>query len=247
MRTEQVKPICGKIDHLLRHIMHCPHLASDTELVVRARKEYERRNPKKSNKENTPASSFIYTPQMATLSQATLVSSIPPGPSTPGQQTPMRPAISDPSLAAQFLDVNMTPTVDPFGHPAKRLRYAPPDAFEAFYGETVPVAQWSDDLQEQFSADLCRMFIACNIAWSAVENPHFRAFFARWMSQAILPGRKTLSGRILDALADEAENEMTDRVRGRYATGQCDGWKNITKDSLIASMINVEYTVCLLF
>lgn len=36
---------------------------------------------------------------------------------------------------------------------------------------------------------------------------------------------------------------MRQEVHGRYVTGQCDGWKNISKDSLVASMINVEYTV----
>ena len=36
---------------------------------------------------------------------------------------------------------------------------------------------------------------------------------------------------------------MKSKVSGKFATGQCDGWKNIAKTSLIASMINVEYVV----
>ena len=87
------------------------------------------------------------------------------------------------------------------------------------------------------------LFIACNIAWSAVEHPFFRVFFARWLPYAILPGRKSMSQGILDRLAGSVEKEMKVRVDSRYATGQCDGWKNITKRSLVASIINVEYTV----
>lgn len=32
-------------------------------------------------------------------------------------------------------------------------------------------------------------------------------------------------------------------VKGRYATGQCDGWKNISKDHIIVTIINAEYMV----
>ena len=56
-----------------------------------------------------------------------------------------------------------------------------------------------------------------------------------------MPGRLLLSGWILD---EEAAKVM-DKVKAyvKFATGQCDAWKNIAKTSLVASMINVEYTV----
>ena len=98
-------------------------------------------------------------------------------------------------------------------------------------------------MQDRFAVDLCRLFIACNIAWSAAEHPYFRAFFAQWLPQAILPGRKSLSNGLLDRLAEEVEGGMKIDVTKRYATGQSDGWKNITKQSLVASVMNVEYTV----
>ncbi|KAI0362751.1 hypothetical protein OH77DRAFT_1379925, partial [Trametes cingulata] len=53
-------------------------------------------------------------------------------------------------------------------------------------------------------------------------------------------------GRILDAEAERVMAHMRYASNGRYATGQCDGWKNISRDSLVASMINVEYTPWLL-
>ncbi|KIK76711.1 hypothetical protein PAXRUDRAFT_76299, partial [Paxillus rubicundulus Ve08.2h10] len=57
-----------------------------------------------------------------------------------------------------------------------------------------------------------------------------------------MPGRKQLSGRILDEEADKVVEEMKQVLKGKFATGQSDGWKNITKTSLVASLINVEYT-----
>ncbi|EMD37962.1 hypothetical protein CERSUDRAFT_29916, partial [Gelatoporia subvermispora B] len=53
-------------------------------------------------------------------------------------------------------------------------------------------------------------------------------------------------GRILDQESHKVVVDMKTRVKGRYGTGQCDGWKNITKTSLVASMINVEYMPYLL-
>lgn len=52
-----------------------------------------------------------------------------------------------------------------------------------------------------------------------------------------------LSGAVLDDLTKNIENEMKSKVMGKFATSQRDGWKNIAKTSLIASMINVEYVV----
>ena len=36
---------------------------------------------------------------------------------------------------------------------------------------------------------------------------------------------------------------MKSKVSGKFAMGQCGGWKNTAKTSLIALMINVEYMV----
>ncbi|KAI0363380.1 hypothetical protein BV20DRAFT_958420, partial [Pilatotrama ljubarskyi] len=105
---------------------------------------------------------------------------------------------------------------------------------------------WTRQTQDEFEADLCRLFVACNIAWAAVDHPFFRVFFSRWLSQAIIPNRKALSGRILDKEAERVAASMKDASRGRFATGQCDGWKNITRESLAASTVNIEYTPWLL-
>ncbi|EMD37416.1 hypothetical protein CERSUDRAFT_136001, partial [Gelatoporia subvermispora B] len=113
-------------------------------------------------------------------------------------------------------------------------------------GITAHMQKWPDPVQEEFAGDLCCLLIACNIAWMAVEHCYCRAFFAKWLPPVILPTCKTLSGRILDQKSHKVVIDMKTRVKGCYGTGQCDGWKNITKTSLVALMINVEYMPYLL-
>lgn len=107
----------------------------------------------------------------------------------------------------------------------------------------TPPPQWTQDLQEQFAADLCHLLIVCNVAWWAVDHPFLREFFKRWVPGAVVPHRQTLSGRILIAEAEKIVARIKNAVRHRFATGQCDGWKNIARTSLVASVINVEYVV----
>ena len=63
------------------------------------------------------------------------------------------------------------------------------------------------------------------------------------MPQCFMPGSKQLSGRILDKEATKVIETMKMVVHGKYATGQCDRWKNVNKASIIATTINVEYSV----
>ncbi|KAF5353605.1 hypothetical protein D9758_013785 [Tetrapyrgos nigripes] len=63
---------------------------------------------------------------------------------------------------------------------------------------------------------------------------------------AVLPGRDVLSGCILNEEVGKAEAETRVEVNGHFGTGQSDGWKNVTKNSLITAMVNVEYKTHLL-
>jgi hypothetical protein len=90
---------------------------------------------------------------------------------------------------------------------------------------------------------LCRLLVVCNVAWWAVEHPYFRHFFKIWLPNASIPGRKQISGRILEEETGTALGEMCREVHGRYGTGQSDGWKNVTRSSILGSVVNVEGTV----
>ncbi|KAH7917237.1 hypothetical protein BV22DRAFT_1108604 [Leucogyrophana mollusca] len=104
----------------------------------------------------------------------------------------------------------------------------------------------ADARQAEFAADLCRLMVVCNFAWWAVENPFWRFFWQKWVPQCLMPGRQQLSGRVLDEESEKVLEVMKKKVQGRLGTGQSDGWKNITKTSLVASMMNVEYSPYLL-
>ncbi|THU86689.1 hypothetical protein K435DRAFT_607976, partial [Dendrothele bispora CBS 962.96] len=53
-------------------------------------------------------------------------------------------------------------------------------------------------------------------------------------------------GRVLEEETAKAQGEMRKETEGLHGTGQCDGWKNVAKSSLVTSMVNVEYNPFLL-
>jgi len=96
-------------------------------------------------------------------------------------------------------------------------------------------------LQEEFSADLCKLFISTNTAWYAAENPSLHRFVHKWVgSEVVVQDRRILSGRVLDNEVKKVEEALAKKVRGKEATGQCDGWKNVAKSSVISTMMSVE-------
>ncbi|THV04529.1 hypothetical protein K435DRAFT_649113 [Dendrothele bispora CBS 962.96] len=74
-----------------------------------------------------------------------------------------------------------------------------------------------------------------------MKIPYGSTFFPSGVPGSVLPSRGVLSGRILDEEVEKAEVKTRLNTANRYGTGQCDGWKNIVKNSLITAMINVEY------
>jgi hypothetical protein len=77
------------------------------------------------------------------------------------------------------------------------------------------------------------------------SNPEMGHFFKNWIPGTELPDRCHLSGKILMECVTHVEGETKTKVQGKLMTGQCDGWKNISKPPLIAMMMTVEYQVCL--
>jgi hypothetical protein len=52
-----------------------------------------------------------------------------------------------------------------------------------------------------------------------------------------------LAGHILDNKAKLTEDQMKLKIQGRVSTGQCDGWKNMAKKSVVSTMVTVENEV----
>ncbi|KAH7913714.1 ribonuclease H-like domain-containing protein [Hygrophoropsis aurantiaca] len=53
--------------------------------------------------------------------------------------------------------------------------------------------------------------------------------------------RRRMSGVLLDRQVVKVEARTKERIQGKLATGQCDGWKNIAKASLVSSMVTVDF------
>lgn len=171
-------------------------------------------------KENVPAasSSPSQVPQTPTSSQ-------PRHPLMPTAPSTLSSVLGEPALKRVRTEGSFSAETDPF------------------LGNIVASPRWGDATITDFAADMCRLFVACNVSWHAADHSYFRSFFSKWVPGCIIPGRKQLSGRILDGEVIKIVGEMKGKVQGRYATGQCDGWKNIAKTSIIACMVNVEFTV----
>ncbi|EUC55842.1 DUF659 family protein, partial [Rhizoctonia solani AG-3 Rhs1AP] len=105
-----------------------------------------------------------------------------------------------------------------------------------------PTHNLSKKQQAELEADLCKLFVANGWAWQGVNGPETQIFFQKWFPAATLPDRHKLSGPILQSELEAANASMRDAISGRVATGMSDGWKNIKRNSLIASMLSVDYT-----
>lgn len=104
--------------------------------------------------------------------------------------------------------------------------------------------RWTKARQDEFASDLCRLLVACGWSWNSIENPEFTRFSTKWIAGAEPPDRRTLSSTVLDAEVKKCEKLIKGHVKGSYATGQSDGWKNVSKTSLLATMISAKGEVC---
>ncbi|KAI0040417.1 hypothetical protein FA95DRAFT_1459517, partial [Auriscalpium vulgare] len=105
---------------------------------------------------------------------------------------------------------------------------------------------WTPDLQTRFGDDLCKVFISCGMAWNAANDAELRLFMAKWVPGAQVPDRQVLSGVTLNRAVERVEVKIKTKVQGKLGTGQCDGWKNIAKTSVVTSMMSVEHEAHLL-
>ena len=99
-------------------------------------------------------------------------------------------------------------------------------------------------LQDDFSGDLCQLFVSSNIAWVTADNPMLHTFIHKWVGpEVVVQDRRIISGRVLDKEVEKVEDEVRRKVRGKLATGSCDGWKNVAKTSVVSSVMSVDNVV----
>ena len=147
-----------------------------------------------------------------------------------------------PSTMHYLPDTQLDPGPSNSAAPARPLKRSR-TSISSFGDDSGP--QWSTSLQENFDDDILKLFVSCGFSWNSASNPQMRLFVEKWIPGANLPDRRALSGRILDREVAKVEARTRERIKGNIATGQCDGWKNVAKTSVVTSMITVEHLVSL--
>ncbi|EUC59326.1 hypothetical protein RSOL_307510, partial [Rhizoctonia solani AG-3 Rhs1AP] len=109
----------------------------------------------------------------------------------------------------------------------------------------LPVAigtRMTPEDQKRFDSDLCKLWVALGIPWHGINHPQAHLFFQNRRPDAKLPDRHKLSDAILQREVESARDSMHKAIEGRVAIGMSDGWKNIRRNALLASLLSVDYT-----
>ena len=222
---------------MVPHLSKCLYVSPE----IRARAVAEINGKKTRNQENPQATVHALgrSVSMPLLAISTSPDQIPATWSASGTPSP---APSPLLLATPLLNLE---------RPPKRPRtsslvpiFPSPLAEGSGSGFSSPVTRlWNPGLQQEFGEDFCKLLIAIRSAWNTAHNPQLRIFFDKWIPGAVVPDRRTLSGPILDREAGKVEEKLKLKLKERKATLQTDGWKNKAKQSIVATMVSVDFEV----
>ncbi|CAL1715250.1 unnamed protein product [Somion occarium] len=108
-----------------------------------------------------------------------------------------------PTAPYSILDtISGTPIV--LGNTPKRPRLS--GSFDDLDVSTVHNGQpFPPNLQKEFNADVCEVFIANGWAWNGAANPVWMNFIQKWIPSAERPSPYTLSGPVLNGKVAEIE------------------------------------------
>ncbi len=107
----------------------------------------------------------------------------------------------------------------------------------------LPQWNWTAALRGEFSGSLLDLFAVCGIPFNVADNVEFEHFILRWIPGAKIQDRRDLAGSLLEDAVRKIEDATGERVAGKFATGQSDGWRNIAKTDVITSMMSVDREV----
>ncbi|KAJ2994399.1 hypothetical protein NUW54_g7557 [Trametes sanguinea] len=241
--TSNPRPVISKLESLIAHLTKCPNVAGQVREHAKLLKECRSAKSRPTDKENST------THSLASAVVLTPLSSIFPEHSSGSGAGHLLVATSPQGIAARGshnLSRSDTILLPHAGTSSSPSQPTLSDHYSSVsMGKHPRVDLGSDglspDLQAEFQTDVCKLLLSGNCAFRLTELPYWHHFFKKWVPGAELPTRHAVSGRILDAEAERVLEGMKMHLAGRYATGQSDGWKSISKTSIIASMVNAEY------
>ena len=222
----RVTPICGKGERMKTHIKNCKSITDDERTLALL----------------TSAPKTTVRPVALRENPTALLSS----PST----SLHRPTTE--GLAHQRSTVTLTPSQRPRNQSTVPISVPALKRSKSLHNghggvRTLAKVLSPEQLQSDFSGDLCKLFVSSNTAWAAADNPTLHTFIHKWVgSEVVVQDRRIISGRVLDKEVEKVEDEVRRKVQGKLGTGSCDGWKNVAKSSVVTSVMSVENIVSLL-
>ncbi|KAK7684285.1 hypothetical protein QCA50_012609 [Cerrena zonata] len=161
------KPVCGRIEMMLRHLVKtCPHFENSTKCLD-AERELEARTRKTKR---GPVSNSTEIPRNPPLAPLQIPNAMPPPSHLP---TPIASGACTPLPGLSGINTLVT-----FDTPISTPGPSVPPMLPLLQVDDVdmgPQAKRSNELQEQFRAELCMLLIATKLAWWAVDHPYVRA------------------------------------------------------------------------
>lgn len=82
-----------------------------------------------------------------------------------------------------------------------------------------------------------RAVVSAKLAFNIVHDIELQKFIMMLNPSFVLPNRNALAGPLLEAAYKEACEDFTRVPKGSYVTGQCDGWKDTSKNNVQAMML----------
>ncbi|KAF9511222.1 hypothetical protein BS47DRAFT_1299244 [Hydnum rufescens UP504] len=95
--------------------------------------------------------------------------------------------------------------------------------------------------QNELEIQLTHAVVAAGWSFNSIENPEVIKLFRMLHPGFSPPSRTKLSGPLLKVQYDLIQDGLTDIMKGGYVTGQCDGWKDISWNHVIALMLHVTH------
>ncbi|KAH8101722.1 ribonuclease H-like domain-containing protein [Cristinia sonorae] len=126
--------------------------------------------------------------------------------------------------------------------PAKRLKISHSlDSLESSETLNPNHMRWAPNSSQQheFNCDMCDTFAACNIPFNVSDMAPWQYFISKY-THATPPSAYVISGPILDERVADVERHRNEKIAGKLGTGQCDGWKSRSKNSLVATLVSVK-------
>ncbi|TBU39179.1 hypothetical protein BD309DRAFT_983231 [Dichomitus squalens] len=111
----------------------------------------------------------------------------------------------------------------------------------AALAEQAKAQAWDQEHRDEFNADLCDLFVACNFSFNAADNPQMHLFFTKWVPGAKVPDRWKLSGPCLDRAVANATAATASQCTDSTQLVRSNRWKNIAKTSVLTSTMNVNW------